>query len=130
MSWLSLVNSPPFSTVLQGWLAFHGDEQVAPLPRHVDEQLALLLAHLQRQRCLLILDNVESVLYDSGEAVMWLTGYKPYSPRPDIRLFGIFGEDERTAILFTNRLELWPTHISRQTMTRRSTPHMHEEGGW
>jgi hypothetical protein len=76
--WRSLVNAPPFSTVLQEWLAFLGDDQVAPLPRHVDEQLALLLTHLQRQRCVLILDNVECVLYDDVEAGTWRVDYKPY----------------------------------------------------
>jgi hypothetical protein len=39
----------------------------------------LLSAYLQRQRCLLILDNVESLLYDGVEAVVWRAGYKPYS---------------------------------------------------
>jgi DNA-binding SARP family transcriptional activator len=78
IAWRSLVNAPPFATVLQRWLAFLGDEPVAPLPGHVDEQLALLLAHLQRQRCLLILDNVEGVLDDGVEDSPWRAGYRPY----------------------------------------------------
>ena len=76
--WRSLVNAPPFSTVLQGWLAFLGDEPVAPLPSHVDEQLTLLLAHLRRQRCLLILDNVESLWGEGVEPSMWRADYNPY----------------------------------------------------
>jgi NACHT domain len=76
--WRSLVNAPPFSTMLQGWLAFLGDEPVAPLPRHVDEQLALLLGHLRQQRCLLILDNVECVLQNSFPAGAFRAGYEAY----------------------------------------------------
>ena len=76
--WRSLMNAPPFANVLRGWMAFLGDEPIAPLPHHVDEQLALLMVHLQRQRCLLILDNVESVLYDGDEAGAWREGYEPY----------------------------------------------------
>jgi hypothetical protein len=76
--WRSLVNAPPFSTVLQGCLAFLGDEPAAPLPRHVDEQLTLLLAHLRRQRCLMILDNVECVLQNGFPAGSFRIGYEAY----------------------------------------------------
>ena len=76
--WRSLKNAPPFSTVLQGWLAFLSDASVAPLPHHVDEQLALLFACLQQQRCLLILDNVECIWRDDLPAETFRAGYEAY----------------------------------------------------
>ncbi len=76
--WRSLGNAPPFSTVLQGWLAFLSDASGAPLPHHVDEQLALLFACLQQQRCLLILDSVECIWRDDLPAETSRAGYEAY----------------------------------------------------
>jgi hypothetical protein len=76
--WRSLKNAPPFSTVLQGWLAFLSDASVAPLPHHVDEQLALLFACLQQQRCLLILDSVECIWRDDLPTETFRAGYEAY----------------------------------------------------
>src|SRR5262249_28052497 len=76
--WRSLKNAPPFSTMLQGWLAFLSDAPVTPLPHHVDEQLALLFTCLQQQRCLLILDDVECVWGDDPAAETFRAGYEAY----------------------------------------------------
>jgi hypothetical protein len=72
--WRSLAHAPPFTTLLQGWLAFLSDHQVTQVPDHIDEQFAMLFNYLRQQRCLLILDNVECILDDGA----FRPGYEAY----------------------------------------------------
>lgn len=76
--WRSLVNAPPFTTVLQGWLTCLSDQQITRVPSHVDEQLAVLFDHLRQQRCLLVMDNVECILHHGTLGGEFRPGYEAY----------------------------------------------------
>jgi len=84
--WCSLVNAPPLSEILQNWLPFLSNQQAFTFPPTIDQQIALLLSYLQQRRCLLVLDNLESIMYNgaldgphlSGLSGSYRAGYENY----------------------------------------------------
>ncbi len=76
--WRSLVNAPPFATMLKSCLTYLTDGQVSQVPDHVDEQLALLFDYLRKHRCLLILDNFDCLLQPDSSMGGFLPGYEGY----------------------------------------------------
>ncbi len=78
MIWRSLVNAPPFTTILKGWLTYLTDGQVSQVPDHIDEQLAILFEHLRQHRCLLVLDNFNCLLHSDASISAFRPGYEGY----------------------------------------------------
>ncbi len=74
--WRSLVNAPPFETMVSGWLAFVTGDEAGRAMGHIDDQLSALFDHLRQQRCLLVLDNVERILRPESEAFPVDKGYE------------------------------------------------------
>ena len=76
--WRSLVNAPPFTTLLKSWLMCLTAGQVAQIPHHIDEQLAILFDHLRQRRCLLILDHFDCLLHSDATMGAFRPGYADY----------------------------------------------------
>ncbi len=74
--WRSLVNAPPFETMVSGWLAFLAGDETVQAPEHIDDQLSVLFDHLRQQRCLLVLDDVERILRPESETDLIDKGYE------------------------------------------------------
>lgn len=97
--WRSLINAPPLTSLLRGWVHILSQQQRQRLPDHLDEQLELLFDYLRRQRCLLILDNVETIMQHEGRAGHYRPGYELYG-----QLFQRFGDSEhQSCLLLTSR---------------------------
>lgn len=60
--WRSLVNVPPFETILLDLVRFLSNQQRVSLPKDTEEQISLLISYLRQNRCLVLLDNIEAVL--------------------------------------------------------------------
>ncbi|ETX05230.1 MAG: hypothetical protein ETSY2_24180 [Candidatus Entotheonella gemina] len=74
--WRSLVNAPPFETMVSGWLAFLTGDETARAQGHIDDQLSALFEHLRQQRCLLVLDDVDRILRPESETHPVDKGYE------------------------------------------------------
>ncbi|HEX9921483.1 MAG TPA: NB-ARC domain-containing protein, partial [Anaerolineae bacterium] len=97
--WRSLINGPPLTSILRGWLGILSQQQLARLPEQLDEQLELLFDTLRQQRCLLILDNVETIMQPGSRAGHYRPGYEVYG-----QLIQRFGDSEhRSCLLLTSR---------------------------
>jgi WD40 repeat protein len=97
--WRSLINAPPLTNILRGWLPVLSQQQLAHLPDQLDEQLELLFDYLRRQRCLLILDNVETIMQHGSRAGQYRPGYEVYG-----QLIQRFGAGEhQSCLLLTSR---------------------------
>jgi WD40 repeat protein len=97
--WRSLINAPPLTNILRGWLHVLSQQQLARPPDQLDEQLELLFDYLRRQRCLLILDNVETIMQQGSRAGQYRPGYEVYS-----QLIQRFGDVEhQSCLLLTSR---------------------------
>ncbi len=77
--WRSLLNAPPLSELLDGWLRTLSGQRLTTLPTAIDAQLRLLLTYLQAARCLLVLDNLESIMQSGAAAGALRTGYENYA---------------------------------------------------
>ncbi|MEZ4664243.1 MAG: BTAD domain-containing putative transcriptional regulator [Caldilineaceae bacterium] len=97
--WRSLVNSPPLSALLPGWLEFLSGYQQTRQPDTFAAQLNLLLSHLRQQRCLLVLDNLESILQAGNEAGMFSPGYAEYG----VLIERMGGVEHQSCLLLTSR---------------------------
>src|SRR5437764_1184686 len=97
--WRSLLDAPPLTDVMRGWLQILSAGHDAELPPGLDEQVALLLDHLRRQHCLLVLDTFESILRGNDRAGSYRSGYEDYS-----RLLQAIGQGRhQSCLLLTGR---------------------------
>jgi transcriptional regulator with XRE-family HTH domain len=97
--WRSLLDAPPLTDVMRGWLHVLSAGQDTELPPGLDEQVALLLDQLRRQRCLLVLDTFESILRGNDRAGSYRSGYEDYS-----RLLQAIGQSRhQSCLLLTGR---------------------------
>jgi WD40 repeat protein/predicted ATPase/DNA-binding SARP family transcriptional activator len=108
--WRSLLNAPPLSELVRGWLQTLSRQTLTTLPASLDEQLRLLLTYLQQARCLLVLDNVESIFaadtpasagdaQSQSRAGMTRAGYESY----DQLFLRLATSDHQSCLLLTSR---------------------------
>lgn len=111
MIWRSLRNAPPLEGLLADVIPLLSRRQSVILPERLDLQVSLLLTCLREQRCLLVLDNVESILQESGVGQKltdapkgaYRTGYEPYSD-----LLRRLGEERHLSCVLLTSRELPP----------------------
>ena len=97
--WRSLLNAPPLDGLLPDILRFLAAPELIQIPDPLDQRLALLLDHLRQKRCLLILDNLESILAEGGQAGAFRPGYEDYE-----QLLRYLGQHEhQSCLLITSR---------------------------
>ena len=97
--WRSLLNAPPLTEVLHGWLAILSRQTIRALPVSLDEQLSLLLHYMDQERCLLILDNLESILEVGEESGQMRPGYEAYEQL----LQSVGSREHKSCLLLTSR---------------------------
>lgn len=111
MVWRSLRNAPSLEGLLADVIPLISQQPSIILPDRLDLQVSLLLTCLRERRCLLVLDNLESILQDSGSSQMladppanslggrYRAGYERYSD-----LLRRLGEERhQSCILLTSR---------------------------
>ena len=107
--WQSLLNAPPLTEILQGWIDVLSGQPLQNPPTSLEQQFRHLLDHLRRQRSLLILDNLESILggdlhrgdLHSGDLHSgdYRSGYEMYG-----QLIRLLAEEEhQSCLLITSR---------------------------
>ncbi|MCE7986637.1 MAG: hypothetical protein DYG89_36145 [Caldilinea sp. CFX5] len=97
--WRSLLNAPPLTAILAGWLHSLAPQPLTEVPTTLDAQLALLFDYLRQRRCLLILDNCESILQTDTRAGLYRPGYEGYGQL--LRRMGT--SDHQSTLLLTSR---------------------------
>lgn len=97
--WRSVLNAPPLTEVLRGWLSLLSHQTQHTLPATQEEQIQLLLHYLHQERCLLVLDNLESILQVGEQSGQLRPGYEGY----ELLLQGVGGSDHNSCLLLTSR---------------------------
>lgn len=96
--WRSLRNAPPITDILTILIRFLSNQQEIDLPQSLDNQISKLIEYLRNYRCLIILDNAESIMYNS-ENGQYREGYQGYG-----ELIKRLGETlHRSCLLLTSR---------------------------
>jgi WD40 repeat protein len=94
--WRKLLAKPPITEILGDCIKCFSNQQQSDLPDTVDKQISLLLKYLRDHRCLMVLDNVESILNQTGG---YEQGYEDYG-----KLFESIGEvSHQSCLLLTSR---------------------------
>jgi WD40 repeat protein len=104
--WRSLRQAPPLDEILTAVLKFIAPDQDLRLPESEEGKLARLVESLQASRCLVILDNMESILWDGNSddstrqrAGHYRKGYEGYG-----ELLRYVGESShQSCLLLTSR---------------------------
>jgi WD40 repeat protein len=76
--WRSLRHAPTFKDKIEECLKILSQQQITTLPANFHEQITCLIEYFRKYRCLLILDNFDTLLEHSQEAVTYLDGYEAY----------------------------------------------------
>jgi NB-ARC domain len=120
--WRSLHNAPPFKHLLQECIQFISHQQQVVLPEEVDSQISLLIEYFRSCRCLLVLDNIESILQEGGQAGHYREGYEGYG-----RLFTRIGESKHQSCLLVMSREK-PPEVALLEGEAVATRSLHLEG--
>jgi WD40 repeat protein len=100
--WRSLQNAPPVEDMLTSILQFllwSLRKEEKEIPQSLDDKLSKLMECLSSNKCLIILDNIETILSNTGQAGFWCQNYEKYG-----QLIKIIGEvPHKSCVILTSR---------------------------